>query len=453
MTSSLAGLTVTRPPTYDHRTARPSNSQATWGKQLTSRPSFVIREAFVLDEGGGFSEPTDIEVVDGKVTAVGAKLGVDDLPSVDFSGLWLMPGVFDCHDHIGLSTVNMAEVLSMPVSRWALETARNARLTLEAGVTFVRDLAGADRGIRDGISAGYVPGPTLQISVVLICQTGGHGDAYLAGAGLEATLTPDYPGRPPYVVDGADSMRHAVRATLRAGADWIKLATTGGLVSDHDQPLLAEFTKDEIDVAVFEAGRKGKHVSAHAYGGDGLTNAVEAGVASIEHGGFLTEEQAKLMARRGCYLVPTLSAMRDCLRWAEEGALSPTQCRKILDFGLQLGECVSIAKAHGVPLACGTDYINREQHGNNLEELLLMRQAGLTPEETLLAATIGGARLCGVADRYGRISPGYKFDAIVLDDDPGDLALLATPGAVTGVFKAGSPIRAHARLEKVALSH
>jgi imidazolonepropionase-like amidohydrolase len=377
---------------------------------------------------------------------VGKALTARDAESCDFSGLWLLPGVFDCHDHVAMSTVSAEEVLAMPVTAWALESARNARVTLEAGVTFVRDLAGADRGLRDSIASGVMPGPTLQISVTLICQTGGHGDAYLRGAALETSLTPESPGRPPYRVDGADSMRAAVRATLRAGADWIKLATTGGLVSEHDEPLVPELTREEIEVAVFEAGRKGKHVAAHAYGGEGLTNAVEAGVRSIEHGGFLTEEQARLMVDRGCYLVPTLSAMRDCLRWAEEGALTPTQCRKILDLGLDLGECVRVAKEHGVPLASGTDYISRDQHGNNLEELSLMRDAGLTPEEALLAATAGGAELCGVAQDRGRIAPGYVFDAIVLDADPGDLSVFRNPEAVTGVFQAGRAVVPHERL-------
>jgi imidazolonepropionase-like amidohydrolase len=408
--------------------------------------AFTLREATVLDQAGSFVGPLDIRIEDGRVAAVGANLPAAEGPSVDFSGLWLLPGVFDCHDHLALSTVEMAEVLNTPVSQWALEAARNARLTLEAGVTFVRDLAGADRGLRDSLAAGYVPGPRLQISVVLICQTGGHGDAYLRGAGLEMMLTPDFPGRPPYVVDGADAMRHTVRATLRAGADWIKLATTGGLVSEHDQPLIPELTPEEIAVAVFEAGRKGKHVSAHAYGGEGLTNAVEAGARSIEHGGFITEEQATLMAKRGCFLVPTLSAMRDCLRWAEEGALTPTQCKKILDLGLDMGQCVRIAKQYGVPLASGTDYIKREQHGRNLEELTLMHQAGLTVEETLLVATSGGAELCGVAGDYGRIAEGYVFDAVVLDADPGDLSAFATPGAVTGVFQAGRAVVPHTRI-------
>jgi len=403
----------------------------------------------VLDESGSFVGPVDVLVEDGRVTKVGKALAARDVASSDFSGLWVMPGVFDCHDHVAMSTVSTEEILAMPVTTWVLESARNVRATLEAGVTFVRDLSGADRGLRDAIASGLTVGPTLQISVTLICQTGGHGDVYLSGAGLERTHTPAYPGRPPYLADGPDEMRRVVRANLRAGADWIKLATTGGLVSEHDLPLVPEFTPEEIAVAVDEAARKGKHVSAHAYGGPGLTNAVRAGVRSIEHGGFLTEEQASLMAQSGCFLVPTLSAMRDVLRWAEEGSLTPTQCKKILDFGLDMGACVRLAKEHGVKLASGTDYISRTQHGGNLEEIRLMHEAGLTVEEALLAATAGGAELCGVGDRLGRIAEGYAFDAIILDRDPGDLSGFAEAGVVSAVFKDGVPAVPHPRLGSV----
>jgi imidazolonepropionase-like amidohydrolase len=407
---------------------------------------YVLREATVLDRVGSFTGPVDILVEGGRIARIGKSLSAGDAPSVDFSGLWLLPGVFDCHDHVAFSTVNIGEIFQTPVTRWALEAAQNARLTLESGVTFVRDLAGADRGFRDSIAAGYVPGPRLQISVVLICQTGGHGDGYLAGAGLESSLIPDYPGRPPYRVDGPESMRHVVRANLRAGADWIKLASTGGLVSEHDMPLIPELTPEEIAIAVFEAARKGKGVAVHAYGGEGLTNAVEAGARSIEHGGFLTEEQAAKMAKSGCFLVPTLSAMRDTLRWAQEGVLTPTVCEKILAFGLDIGQCVRMAKEHGVKLASGTDYIMRSQHGKNLEEVLLMHQAGLSVEEALLVATAGGAELCGVDDELGRLEDGYLFDAIVLEDDPGDLSGFGEPGAVTGVFQSGVPTVRHPRL-------
>ena len=389
-------------------------------------------------------------MVDGRVAEVGSGVRADGAESVDFSGLWLMPGVFDCHDHVAFSTVDMGEVLRTPVTRWALESARNARVTLEAGVTFVRDLCGADRGLRDGIAAGYVPGPMLQISVVLICQTGGHGDAYLGGAGLEATLTPDYPGRPPYLVDGQESMRHAVRATLRAGADWIKLATTGGLVSEHDQPLVAELTPDEIAVAVFEAGRKGKPVSAHAYGGDGLTNAIEAGVRSIEHGGFLTEEQAQLMAARG--LLPRADARSDA-------RLPP------LGGG---GRAHADAMPQDPRLRARPRRVRSDREG-------LRRPAGLgyrlhQPRSARQESRGAAADAPGRADRRGDApdrdggrSPalrprrrlrthraGCVFDAIVLDEDPGDLSVFASPGAVTGVFKAGHAVVPHARLHEQA---
>jgi imidazolonepropionase-like amidohydrolase len=410
--------------------------------------ALVLRGAHVLDEACSFSGPLDVYIADGVVAAVGGDLPVGEALDVDFSGLWLMPGFFDCHLHVACSSLDLGETLSTPVTRWALEAASNARRTLEAGVTFVRDLGGADRGIRDGIAAGLAAGPALQVSVVLVSQTGGHGDGFLAGPGLEISpgyLFPDYPGKPPHLVDGPDSMRRAVRAVLRAGADWIKLATTGGLVSEHDEPLVAELTPEEIAVAVSEAGRKGKPVAAHAYGGEGLSNAVRAGVRSIEHGGFLTEEQAAEMAAAGCCLVPTLSAMRDTLRWAEDRRLTPAQCRKVLGFGLELGEAVRIAKEYGVPLAAGTDYISREQHGQNLEEVLLMREAGLTTEEALRAATLGGAELCGVADRRGRIAPGFVADLVVLDEDPGDLSAFGSSGTVTGVFKAGEAVVPHAR--------
>ena len=349
--------------------------------------SFCLRRANVLDESGEFQGPLDIVVNAGQVTAVGRSLATD-AAQLDATDLFILPGIFDCHDHLTMSTADTAECLTTPLTQAVLETAQNARLTLEAGVTFVRDLAGLDRGIRDAIARAYVAGPRVQTSIVMLSQTGGHADLFLAGAALELSyLFLDYPGRPPFVVDGPDAIRRAVRELIRNGADWIKLAATGGLVSDFDQPLVSDFTRDELELAIFEAHRKGKPVAAHAYGGDGLTAAVRAGVRSIEHGSFLTEEQAALMAERGCWLVPTLSAMRDCLRLAENGYFTPTQCEKILSTGLEVGACVRIAKEYNVPLASGSDYITRMQHGKNLEELALMREAGLSPAEVICPPT------------------------------------------------------------------
>lgn len=412
--------------------------------------SFVLRGASVLDESGGFEGPLDVRVAEGVVAAVGRGVPAEGLRELDCSGLWLMPGVFDCHVHVAVSSVDALELMRTPITQWALEAARNARRTLEAGVTFFRDGGGLDAGIRTALERGYVPGPRCQIAVVMLSQTGGHADGFLAGPGLEQPAgyaLPDYPGRPPYLVDGPDQMRRVARELLRAGADWIKLCATGGVISPTDDPEGAELTLEEIGVAVFEAARKGRSVFAHANGGEGLENAVRAGVRSIEHGLLLTEEQAALMAERGCWLVPTLAVVRDVFRWAEAGKLPAYAIAKLADLRPKVGDAVRIAREHGVRIALGSDFILREQHGRNLEEMFLLHEAGLTVEEALLAATSGGAELLGVADRYGRIAPGYVFDAILLDEEPGDLSIFDRPGgAVTGVFKGGEVALAHPRL-------
>jgi imidazolonepropionase-like amidohydrolase len=291
------------------------------------------------------------------------------------------------------------------------------------------------------------------VAVVTLCQTGGHADGYLPGASVEcsADYVASFPGRPPYLVDGAEDMRQTVRRVLRAGADWIKLCTTGGVLSPHDDGDIPELTGEEIGIAVFEAGRRGKGVMAHAFGGEGLENAVRAGVRSIEHGIFLTEEQAKLMADRNCFLVPTMYVIREVIAWAEQGGVLPAYAeRKALALRERVGNAVEIARAHDVKIALGSDFVRRELHGRNLAEIPLLHEAGLSVEETLLAATRNGAELLGVADRLGRIAPGYVFDAIVLDEDPGDLSLFAQPGAVTGVFKDGQPVLRHPRLDELS---
>jgi imidazolonepropionase-like amidohydrolase len=415
--------------------------------------SFVLREPYVLDESGGFSGPVDVVVRDGWIAEVVEGARAEDLPSVDFAGVWLLPGVFDCHDHLTASSLDAMELLRMPVSQWALTTARNMRLTLECGVTYVRDAGGADAGMRAAVRQGDVPGPELAISVMALSETGGHLDGFLPGPGLEIAadyVIPDYLGRPPYRVDGPEEMRRVVRENLRAGADWIKLCTTGGILSPFDDALEPQFTPEEIEMAVFEAGRRGKSVMVHAFGGEGLDNSVAAGVRSVEHGVFLTEAQADAMAKAGCFLVPTLAVLEDVVAWGRRGMMPPYAIEKAKMLEAVLGDAVKVARAHGVRMATGTDFIEREQHGGNLRELSLMRRAGLSPEETLLAATTVGAELCGVADRLGRIAAGYRFDAIVLEQDPGDLSLFESRDSVKAVFQSGAAVVPYERLAALA---
>jgi len=405
--------------------------------------SLLLKNVSVLEADGRFGDPQDVAVDDGVITQLGADLAGEGRPTYDLAGLWLMPGVFDCHVHISWSTVDEAERLRTPLTCWTLEAARNFRSTLEGGVTFVRDAGGADAGMRDAIARGYVTGPQLQVSINMLSQTGGHGDLFLQGLGVQSALTPSWEGKPPDVVDGVDGMRRVVRQLLRDGADWIKLCATGGTVSPFDDPHQPQFTREEIDVAVLEARRRGKPVFAHAYGDEGLTTAVAAGVRSVEHGTYLTEEQAAQMAAAGCFLVPTLAIGHDVVRWAEEERiLPPYAAAKALErIKPVLGDAVRIARAAGVKIVTGTDYIHREEHGHNLEEIAYLNEAGLTAPEALLAATLNGAELCGVADRYGTIAPGKTFDAIVLGADPSDLDIFRDPASVVGVFKGGACVK------------
>jgi imidazolonepropionase-like amidohydrolase len=417
---------------------------------------YVLRAANVLDSSGGFSGPTDIHVREGRIAAVGHNLSVPAaVGAADFSDLWVMPGVFDCHDHLAQSAMTMMESLRTPITERALETAANARHTLRGGVTFVRDAGGTDAGIRNAIERGLVPGPRLQVSIVLLSQTGGCMDGFLAGPGLPLSteyFVPDYPGRPPFLVDGAEEMRKAVRELLRLGADWIKVCTSGALLSPHNEPETPELTYDEVAVAVTEAAQQGKNVFTHAYGGPGIDVAIKAGVRSIEHGVFITEAQAVAMAQAGCWLVPTLATLTDAVEWAESGPMPAYAVRKAARLKGALGEAVRMAREHGVRIACGTDIMSEDRHGTNLRELTLLHRAGLTCEEALLVGTAESAELCGVSHELGRLESGFLFDAIVFDEDLGDLALFERPGCVTGVFKGGEPVLRHRRVEELSLS-
>ena len=413
-----------------------------------TQTTFTLREVQALDEGGGFTGPVDVVVVDGVIAAVeaGADTPRSGAPEVDCSGLWLMPGIFDCHAHLDCFTEDLIAMMEMDIMRWTLQAVRNGRFLLELGITSVRDPAGATPAIRDSIADGWVPGPQLFVSGPPLSQTGGHSDGFLPSTGQEAItgfLVADYPGRPPYLVDGPDEMRKAVRLHLRAGVDWIKICTTGGLLSTvRDHPLKAEFTDEEVAVAVFEAGRAGVPVAAHAYGGSGLDTAVRGGVRSIEHGLYLTESQAAEMAKRGCWLVPTLVVCHELGELAKTGGIDKRSADRVAEILPSVGQQVAVARAAGVRIATGSDLVCQ---GRNLEEIPLLNEAGLTPEEALLAATANGAELCGADDR-GRIAPGKVFDAILLDEDPSDLQVFRRSNSVTGVFQGGRPVKSHERL-------
>jgi imidazolonepropionase-like amidohydrolase len=406
--------------------------------------AFTLRHVRVLQQDGGFSDPTDLTVEEGVISRVGSgAVAPPGTLEYDFAGLWLMPGVFDCHAHVGISTVDEGELLRTPPSYALLETTVNLRNVLDSGVTFVRDLGGLDAGVRRAVDEGVIAGPRLQVAIKLLSQTGGHGDAYSERIGLEPN---PILGDILATADGVEGVRLAVRRLLRAGADCIKVCTSGGVLSPHDSPWDTSFTTEEIATAVFEAGRRGRPVASHASAGQGISAAVAAGVRSVEHGTLLTEEQAAAMAAAGCWLVPTLCVLHELLEAAKPDAdagwaVPPHALPKIRELEELYGACVPIARDAGVRIATGCDWGDRRQHGRNLEEIALLHEVGMPVEEALLAATASGAELCGVADRYGSVAPGYVFDAVVLADDPSDVSVFRRPEAVREVFKAGVPCK------------
>ena len=443
-----------------------SGNQRAWREGLRPNdatrppPDFILRGVHVLDQAGEFGGPTDVRVVDGHIAGLAANLPVEkSLMDVDLSGRWLLPGIVDTHLHAVTHSFDGWEQLSTPYSYRIAETLAALRATLRAGVTLVRDAGGLDAGVRNAVAAGLAEAPELQVSVVPLSRTGGHGDGFLAGAGLELAtdgMLPEYLGRPPHLADGVDEVRRVVRTILRSGADWIKIMATGGVMSagagadvgvdggagiGADVP--AEFTDDEIGTAVTEARLRGRPVMAHALGGSAIATAVRAGVRSIEHGLWLAESDAAAMAAAGTFLVPTLGIYAHLADTA--GSLPRPVAERAAAAGAVVGQAVRIAREAGVRIALGTDFAHRDMHGRNLAEIAQLVRAGLPLAEALLAATANGADLCGVGSVTGRLQVGYRFDAIVLDTDPSDAEIFAVPESVTGVFAGGRAVRPHPR--------
>ncbi|MBA2570969.1 MAG: amidohydrolase family protein [Chloroflexi bacterium] len=378
----------------------------------------------VFDGLGSAPAPADLVVEDGRIVDVGS--GLDGDERVDCSGRTLLPGLFDCHTHVMLDHIDLWRHVQTPFSYQFYVAMKNLDATLRTGITSVRDAGGADLGVKQAVEDGLIAGPRMQISIRMLSQTGGHGDDwYVSGAMVPTPFGIDHPGAPSGMVDGPDEMRRAVRALIRAGADVIKVATSGGVLSPRDDPRHAHFRPDELSVLVAEADSAGIAVMAHAQATDGIKNAVRAGIRSIEHGIFLDDEAIELMLERGTFLVPTLVAPRGVLAAADAGAAIPEdskrKAREVVDIHR---ESFRRAVEAGVRIAMGTDS-GVTPHGQNLRELPLMAEGGMTPEQVLRATTSSAAELLGVADRLGTLEAGKVADIVVVDGDALDLASIS----------------------------
>ncbi len=391
----------------------------------------------VFDGTGSPATTADVVVEDGRIVAVG--VGLDGDEAVDCTGATVFPGFFDCHVHVMMSGVDLLRHLQTPFSYPFYEAVHNLRRTLALGITHVRDAGGADLGVAEAVRNGLAAGPRMQIAISMLSQTGGHGDGWHV-CGADVPLMGPHPGRPATVVDGADEMRRTVRELLRAGADVLKVATSGGVLSARDDPRHAHFRAAELDVLVEEANAAGVAVMAHAQGAGGIKAAIRAGIRSIEHGIFLDDEAIDLMLDRGTWLVPTLAAPRAVLTAAEAGAALPAAVvQKARDVQAAHDDSVRRAIEAGVRIAMGTDS-GVGPHGHNLDELPLMAACGMTPVQAWRATTLGAAELLKVDHEFGSLEPGKRADVVVLEGTADDLSGLE--GRVREVYRDGELVAA-----------
>jgi imidazolonepropionase-like amidohydrolase len=392
----------------------------------------------VFDGTGTDPAPADVVVDGDRIVAVGGAGTGDGDDGVALEGRTLLPGLFDCHVHVLFSGIDILRDLQTPFSFRFFDAARNLEVTLRAGITSVRDAAGADAGVKLAVERGLVAGPHMQIAIGMLSQTGGHGDEHFPCGFEVPLLSLPYPGVPRCVVDGPDEMRRTVRELIRAGADVIKVATSGGVLSVGSDPRRAHFRPAELAALVEEATAAGRAVMAHAQAADGIKNAVRAGVRSIEHGIYLDDEAIGLMLERGTWLVPTLIAPIWVLESVEAGAqISDASIRKARDTVGIHADSVARAVAAGVKVAMGTD-AGVGPHGDNLRELSLMAKAGMAPAEVLQATTLEAARLLGVDDQVGSIEEGKLADLVVIGGDPYDFEDIGQ--RVEQVWKAGQRV-------------
>jgi imidazolonepropionase-like amidohydrolase len=399
----------------------------------------------LFDPGSGDTTRGGVAVVveDGRVVAAGSREQVSipgDARRVDAAGLTLMPGLIDCHVHLRSKGTgrDLAEQLSTPPSLWVLHTVPAARSTIEAGFTTVRDAGGAPAGVRMAIERGIMPGPRTLLSITSLSQTGGHTDQHFACGVSIGVQLPDVPSS---VVDGVEAMRLRVREVIRAGADWIKLCTSGGVLSPNDDPHHATLTVEEIRAAVETGAMQGRSVMAHAQATAGIRNALVAGVKTIEHGIWLDDDCCELMLDGGRALVPTLVAPLWVIRHADAGRMPAWATVKAKAVFEDHKRSFQRALEAGVTIAFGTD-TGVGPHGSNGEEFLVMHELGMDPLTCIRSATTVAARTIGHPG-VGTLAPGSWGDVIGVPGDPLEsLELVARAENVHLVVKGGEVVKA-----------
>lgn len=377
------------------------------GQALLDQASVIVRDDRVVAVREGFASAADLDNPGGLAVTV-----------VDLKDKVVLPGLIDAHVHLdSVPGETRIEELRRPDSYYAVLATANAKTTLKAGFTTVRDVGSrpdTTHAVRDAIADGHIAGPRVLSSGPSISIVGGHGDeSHLSRQVLSA-----FPAERTGVCSGVAECRRRVREASKYGADLIKITATGGVLSQQARGFGQHFADDELAAIMETAHFLGLKVAAHAHGAGGVDAALRAGVDSIEHGTYLTDASVKLFKRSGAYLVPTLAAFTGIREGLDKGYYTPAvqaKVRAILDV---IGQ--GLAKAHraGVNIAFGTD-AGVFPHGRNAEEFALMVEyGGMSPEATIVSATVSAAELLGVADDVGTLQAGKYADLIAVAGNP-----------------------------------
>jgi imidazolonepropionase-like amidohydrolase len=399
----------------------PAHGQA----QKPASKTYVLRAARMFDgKSNTLATPGLIVVTDGKIVAVGAKAAVPaGAEPIDLGDATLLPGFIDAHTHITMMysddwKQNTLDGLQKTIAEQALDASANARVTLMAGFTTVRDVGSHDYldvGLRNAIRDGVVAGPRMLVTVHALGSTGGHCD-HSGGfrPGLFGRETDPLDG----VINGPDQARYAVRLDHKYGADMIKVCATGGVLSLTDDVDTPQLTQEELNAIVDEAHALRRKTAAHAHGNEGAKRAILAGIDSIEHGSFMQDETLDLMKQRGTYLVPTLIAGDSLREKIDKGVyLPPAIIAKTRAALAARSQMFQHALAKGVKIGFGTDAAVYA-HGRNAEEFHLMVDLGMKPIDALRSAALPDAELLAIQDKLGTLESGKLADVIAVPGDP-----------------------------------
>jgi imidazolonepropionase-like amidohydrolase len=383
-------------------------------------------------ETGNLVQRPLVRIEGGRIAGVTTR-GAGQTADLDLGDVTLLPGLIDAHVHLASAEEQTPyDALRETAARAAVEGTANARKTLAAGFTTVRDLGSrdfADVALRDAIAAGRIVGPRMLVAVRSLSVTGGHGDANDLP---DDVVVQRYSG----IADGPDEVRKKVRENVKHGADWIKVLATGGVMSAGTDPRTADYTDEELRAAVDAAREKGRDVAVHAHGTEGIKRAARAGVRSIEHASMLDDEAIALIKQHGIFIVPNPYTNAYMIERGAAGGFQPYQIEKSKQIYTLKMESTRRAARAGVQIAYGTDS-GVQVHGENAKQFALLVEAGMTPLRALQAATVVNAKLLRMEGKIGTLRPGAFADLIAVRGDvQRDVRVLEQP---VFVMKQGVP--------------